>query len=109
MARAEQARLYGVRHIPRPRASVPPRFAWLSGPTLAECLARGRDNFLILRLGAALLVLLGHSYALLAPGLAESDPARRWFDLIYTHLIGVLPFLAIRRNLITLQFHVNPM
>jgi peptidoglycan/LPS O-acetylase OafA/YrhL len=87
---------------------VPPRFAWLSGPTLAECLARGRDNFLVLRLGAALLVLLGHSYALLAPGLAESDPARRWFDQIYTHFIGVMAFFVISGYLITLSWQRNP-
>src|SRR5690606_21549998 len=83
-------------------------FAWLLGPSLAECLARGRDNFLLLRLGAALLVLLGHSYALLAPGLAEADPAHRWFDQIYSHFIGVMAFFVISGYLITLSWQRNP-
>lgn len=91
-----------------PGALVPSRFAWLHGPSLAEYLARGRDNFLVLRLGAALLVLLGHSYALLAPGLAEADPARRLFDQIYTHFIGVMAFFVISGYLITLSWQRNP-
>jgi peptidoglycan/LPS O-acetylase OafA/YrhL len=91
-----------------PAGAVPPRFAWLAGPSLAECLARGRDNFLVLRLCAALLVLLGHSYALLAPGLSEADPARVWLDHTYTHFIGVMAFFVISGYLITLSWQRNP-
>lgn len=94
--------------MPRPGTSVPSRFAWLSGPSLADCLARGHDNFLVLRLGAALLVLFGHSYALLAPGLAEADPAHRWLGQTYTHFIGVMAFFVISGYLITLSWQRDP-
>ncbi len=88
--------------------AVPSRFARLSGPTLAQRLDSGRNNFLLLRLIAALLVLFGHSYALLALGMAELDPTRRWLEQIYTHFIGVMVFFVISGYLITLSWQRNP-
>lgn len=80
--------------------------AALRGRTLAACIDSGRDNMTALRLLAALLVLLGHSYVLSAT--ADSDPLHRLFGSTYSHFIGVMMFFAISGLLITLAWQRRP-
>ena len=49
---------------------------FIAGRPLSDCIAAGRDNILTLRLLAALLVVLGHSY-ILAPDASLTDPLNR--------------------------------
>jgi peptidoglycan/LPS O-acetylase OafA/YrhL len=89
-------------------AAAPRRRRALRAPTLAECLARRRDNFLALRMIAAILVVLGHCYALSAPGNTERDPGLRLLGHTYTHLAGVMMFFAISGHLVTLSWQRRP-
>jgi peptidoglycan/LPS O-acetylase OafA/YrhL len=78
------------------------------GRTLAECLDSGRDNFLLLRLIAALIVIFGHSYQMTGTEASIVDPLHRFFPHIYSHLVGVVTFFAISGFLITLSFQRQP-
>ena len=46
---------------------------FLLGRSLEDCIAGGRDNILLLRLVAALLVVLGHSFVLVGDSIAAGD------------------------------------
>lgn len=80
----------------------------LRGETLKQYLEGGKDNILLLRLLAATMVLLGHSYALLGINFGERDPVRQFFGVIYTHFIGLMMFFAISGYLITLSWQRKP-
>ena len=82
--------------------------AALRGRTLAACIESGRDNMTALRLLAALLVLLGHSYVLSATATVASDPLHRLLGNTYSHFIGVMMFFAISGLLITLAWQRRP-
>jgi len=77
---------------------------FVAGRTLAECLDSGRDNFLQLRLLAALLVVLGHSYLLVGGDAYVGEPLHLILPRTYSHLAGVAMFFAISGFLITLSF-----
>jgi peptidoglycan/LPS O-acetylase OafA/YrhL len=81
---------------------------FIAGRTLADCLDRGRDNFLVLRLVAALLVVLGHSYLIVGGGVHVDEPLHRILPRTYSHLAGVAMFFAISGFLITLSFERKP-
>jgi peptidoglycan/LPS O-acetylase OafA/YrhL len=67
----------------------------LSGPSLATCLASGRDNFLALRLIAASAVIFGHSYALAAiPGLHDFVAALNLGPGVYSGSLAVDVFFV---------------
>jgi peptidoglycan/LPS O-acetylase OafA/YrhL len=78
------------------------------GRTLAECLDSGRDNFLALRLLAALMVVLGHSFLIVGGGVHVDEPLHRILPRTYSHLAGVAMFFAISGYLITLSFERKP-
>jgi peptidoglycan/LPS O-acetylase OafA/YrhL len=78
------------------------------GRTLAECLESGRDNFLVLRLVAALMVVLGHSFLLVGGGVHVDEPLHRILPRTYSHLAGVAMFFAISGYLITLSLERKP-
>jgi peptidoglycan/LPS O-acetylase OafA/YrhL len=64
--------------------------------SLADGLKQGHDNFLLLRLIAALLVLLGHSYAVAQiPGLHDFIGRAGWGQGIYTGSIAVDIFFVV--------------
>jgi peptidoglycan/LPS O-acetylase OafA/YrhL len=64
---------------------------------------RGRDNnYHILRLVGAALVIVGHSYHLTAS--ADSEPLRAWTGYKGTHEFGVLMFFVISGYLVTKSF-----
>lgn len=67
-----------------------------SVPTLAVCLQRRQDNFLLLRLLAAALVIVGHSYAIV-PGTDQNDiiAMAGWGPGIYSGSIAVDVFFVI--------------
>ena len=69
--------------------------------TLADGLIRRRDNFLLLRLLAAALVIYGHGYALAehAPGVADLFTRLHWRT--YSGAIGVDLFFIISGFLVT--------
>lgn len=81
---------------------------FLAGRTLDECIAARRDNFLLLRLLAALLVVLGHSFVLTGDFGAANDPVHRLFPRTHAHLVGVALFFTISGFLITLSYQRTP-
>jgi peptidoglycan/LPS O-acetylase OafA/YrhL len=78
------------------------------GRTLADCLDGGRDNFLVLRLLAALMVVLGHSFLIVGGDVSGNEPLHRILPRTYAHLAGVAMFFAISGFLITLSFERRP-
>ena len=80
---------------------------FVAGRTLAECVDGRRDNILLLRLIAALLVVFGHSYFLSASP-PPSDPLHQLFPSIHAHIAGVAMFFAISGFLITLSWERHP-
>ena len=68
---------------------------FFAGRTLAECLDSGRDNFLVLRLVAALMVVLGHSFLIVGGDAHVDEPLHRLLPRTYAHLAGVAVFFAI--------------
>ncbi|HKE47910.1 MAG TPA: acyltransferase [Rhodanobacteraceae bacterium] len=80
---------------------------FLKGRSLAACVDDGRDNILLLRLLAALLVVFGHSYFLSASP-PEADPLHRLFPTMHAHIAGVAMFFAISGFLITLSWQRRP-
>lgn len=67
-----------------------------STPSLADCLKQGRDNFLLLRLIAAAMVIFGHSYAIAqVPGLHDFIGRSGWGSGIYTGSIAVDIFFVV--------------
>ncbi|MET0229659.1 MAG: acyltransferase [Rhodanobacteraceae bacterium] len=81
---------------------------FFAGRTLAECLDSGRDNFLVLRLVAALMVVLGHSFLIVGGDAHVDEPLHRLLPRTYAHLAGVAMFFAISGYLITLSFQRKP-
>ncbi len=78
------------------------------GRSLERCVADGRDNILLLRLGAALLVVLGHSFVLVGDFAAVADPVHRLLPRTHAHLVGVALFFTISGFLITLSWQRKP-
>ena len=73
--------------------------------TIADAYDKGPDNFLLLRLIAAAMVLLGHSYAISgSPGTGDFIARANWGDGIYTGSIAVDMFFAISGFLVTASF-----
>jgi len=65
-------------------------------PSLADCLAQRRDNFLLLRLIAAAMVVFGHSYAMAQiPGLHDFIAMKGWAPGLYTGSIAVEIFFVV--------------
>ena len=83
-------------------------YRFFAGRTLAECLGSGRDNFLVLRLVAALMVVLGHSFLLVGGDMHVDEPLHRILPRTYSHLAGVAMFFAISGYLITLSYERRP-
>ena len=81
---------------------------FLLGRPLGECVDAGRDNFLLLRLVAALLVVLGHSFVLTGDLQAAGDPVHLLLPRTHAHLVGVALFFTISGFLITLSFQRKP-
>ena len=80
----------------------------IAGRSLAECVESGRDNILQLRLLAALLVVLGHSFVLVGQDAVTSEPLHRLLPRTYSHLVGVTIFFTISGFLITLSYQRRP-
>lgn len=78
---------------------------FLFGRSIEGWLDTGRDNILQLRVIAALLVILGHSFVLVKAGV---DPANALFPRTQTHLLGVMMFFVISGFLITLSWERRP-
>jgi len=79
------------------------------GRSLEECVERGEtDNVLQLRLGAAILVLLGHSYAVLGSTVGHQEPMHYLFPGTLSHITGVMLFFMISGFLITLSWLRRP-
>lgn len=81
---------------------------FMRGRSLADCVDSGRDNILQLRLLAALMVVLGHSYVVVGRNSPVVDPIHRILPATYTHLIGVMMFFMISGFLITLSYVRRP-
>ena len=80
---------------------------FFKGRSLAACAQSGRDNILLLRLVAALLVVLGHS-ALAGVGSWPFDPIHEILPQTHAHLVGLMMFFMISGFLITLSFVRRP-
>lgn len=78
------------------------------GRSLSDYLESGRDNILLLRMIAALLVLAGHSIVLVGPKAGWRDPVHEFMPATYTHLLGVMMFFVISGYLITLSWLRRP-
>ncbi|MEO8459104.1 MAG: acyltransferase [Dokdonella sp.] len=83
-------------------------FAQLRGTRLDVALATGRDNFLLLRFTAAILVLLGHSYVLTSVGGSQYDPLMRLTGHLYLGFVGVAIFFTVSGFLIALSWQRHP-
>jgi len=81
---------------------------FLLGRTLEDCLAERRDNILLLRLVAALLVVLGHSFVLAGDSTGAGDPVHWLLPRTHAHLVGVALFFTISGLLITLSYQRKP-
>lgn len=62
---------------------------------------RGADNVLLLRLFAAVLVVLGHSYVLCGGSAADHDPIHHLLPRTHSHLVGVAMFFTLSGFLIS--------
>ncbi len=91
---------------PRSEPALPgPAYPGPDSPTLAECFASGRDNFLQLRLLAAAAVIFGHSYGLAAvPGLHDFVTLMDVGYGAYTGSLAVDVFFVISGFLVTASF-----
>ena len=78
------------------------------GRSLGACIESGRDNVLQLRLLAAVMVIFGHSYAVLGPTIGNREPLHYIFPGIVTHVTGVNFFFTISGLLITLSWLRRP-
>jgi peptidoglycan/LPS O-acetylase OafA/YrhL len=78
------------------------------GRPLDACIASGRDNVLQLRILAAVMVIFGHSYAVLGSVIGASQPLHYVFPGIVTHVTGVNFFFTISGLLITLSWLRRP-
>ena len=77
------------------------------GRSLGDCAADGRDNILLLRLLAALMVVFGHC-VLAGPGTRVYAMLRELVPQIQTHVVGLMMFFTISGFLITLSFERHP-
>ena len=67
-----------------------------ASPSLGDCLRQRRDNFLLLRLIAAAMVVFGHSYAMAnIPGLHDFIALAGWGPGVYTGSIAVEIFFVV--------------
>jgi peptidoglycan/LPS O-acetylase OafA/YrhL len=78
------------------------------GRSLADCIDSGRDNILQLRLIAALMVIVGHSFPVARPTSWDNDPMRHLLPQTASHLVGLMMFFTISGFLITLSFLRQP-
>lgn len=79
----------------------------LLGRTLAECMAQGHDNFALLRLLAAALVIFGHSWATAVNPSGATD----WLGqqtLVFSGTVAVDIFFWVSGFLVTMSFHRKP-
>lgn len=81
---------------------------WIRGRTLDECVESGADNFLHLRLGAALLVIFGHGFAVTNALVPLRDPIARALPLTASQMIGVMMFFVASGLLIVLSYERRP-
>lgn len=81
---------------------------WILGRTLAQCVDDGVDNLLVLRLGAALLVIFGHSFAVTNALVPLRDPIHWAFPMTASQLLGVMIFFVASGFLIVLSFERRP-
>ena len=67
------------------------------------------NNFLLIRILAAILVMVGHAFAL-APAPCESchDPIRLWTGYVSSHILGVQIFFIISGFLVFGSYQKNP-
>ena len=73
--------------------------------TIADAYDHGPDNFLLLRLIAAAMVLFGHSYAISGmPNRGDFIARANWGDGVYTGSIAVDMFFAISGFLVTASY-----
>jgi peptidoglycan/LPS O-acetylase OafA/YrhL len=91
-------RIHEVGMIPR----------WIAGRTLAQCIEDGADNLLLLRLGAALLVIFGHGFAVTNALVPLRDPIHWAFPMTASQLLGVMVFFVTSGFLIVLSFERRP-
>jgi peptidoglycan/LPS O-acetylase OafA/YrhL len=80
---------------------------WMGGRSLAQCVDDKRDNILLLRLVAALLVVFGHS-VLAGRGSPIYQGIREALPATPLHVVGLLMFFATSGFLITLSFERRP-
>lgn len=78
------------------------------GRSLETCIESGRDNVLLLRVLAAVMVIFGHSYGLLGAAVGGREPLHYLFPGILTHITGVEFFFTISGLLITLSWLRRP-
>lgn len=82
--------------------------AFFAGRSLESCIEGGRDNVVQLRLLAALMVVLGHSFGLYGSTVGMRDPLHFLFPGIVIHVTGVNFFFTISGILITLSWLRRP-